>query len=682
MQPKSYLVLEDKLSQAWINTYTICLLLVLVKLIFFYFSISQSMKTVQNLLLSQCGTIDKYFSLGIQNTPHYLGLAGNYLITKSLEESVKASLLTLKLLVYASEELIEFLVDFYLGTYECLLVSAIDGTVNVATNATEVLIDVVNKTIGAATNDLDDGLNDISKFVNNVISDFKKVEKFFKGNKDDDNYTSSILKVNLTIDGLRHVSIPSSVDEKLDALAAKTPNFSKLKNETKELISIPFKKIIKELGNSNVSKYIGDSDLLYVPKIQEANSEGICSSNKDNIKHLFHDLTKALKVATVICIVLTLIGAIVCTIPVIWREYKIWQCLDNMKGNFDLKQEVRQKEVFIVTDTESDKTFYYNFNNSKSSFSTEIKTSPDFDIIESYESSFHYWNSKITTFISRIIVNLKRQGKANREVNDKIQIQWLVAYVFSTRACFLLGIAILCIIACIFQFIILSVFRNLINGKQNMHFLKKVSTSNTLTNTLKTELSQWSNSTNDYINYTETSINKDIFGWVEETTTSVNGTVNKMIKGIDTTLADLFNGTLLYHPMKAVVGCIIEDKLYTIRNGLTWVHDKAEIHLPKINVTEIHNVLLVGSTNGVKNTTTNYNNTMTNNTTNSTLSTLEKKVSTESEKLALYIHSALLQILEEFYKTTIYELIIALILLFLWMIQIPIGLLRLHFHYG
>ncbi|CAI4737165.1 CFF_collapsed_G0045470.mRNA.1.CDS.1 [Saccharomyces cerevisiae] len=138
-----------------------------------------------------------------------------------------------------SEGLVNFAIDLYLGTYACLIVSAVDGTVDVATNTTEKLISLVNDTVSSVANELDTGLNDISKIINKVIKAASKVENFFTGDDDDSNMTSSIKSVNLTISALHNLYIPSSINDKLEELSAKTPDFAQVKNTTKNLISVP-----------------------------------------------------------------------------------------------------------------------------------------------------------------------------------------------------------------------------------------------------------------------------------------------------------------------------------------------------------------------------------------------------------------------------------------------------------
>lgn len=77
--------------------------------------------------------------------------------------------------------------------------------------------------------------------------------------------TSSIKSVNLTISALHNLYIPSSINDKLEELSAKTPDFAQVKNTTKNLISVPFNEVRKNIKAVNASNIIGDTSVLYVP---------------------------------------------------------------------------------------------------------------------------------------------------------------------------------------------------------------------------------------------------------------------------------------------------------------------------------------------------------------------------------------------------------------------------------
>ncbi|CCD25747.1 pheromone-regulated protein PRM1 NDAI_0F04290 [Naumovozyma dairenensis CBS 421] len=680
-QLTTYLQLNDRLSQIWINKYTLVLLLAMVKLFFFSRSIQNAMLSSQNYIISNCETIDSIYSKVTDNTPHYLGIMGNYLLDKTMEETIKATLKTLSLLVYASEELLTFVIDLYLGTYACLAVSAIDGTVDVATNTTEKLIGVVNSTVVTLANDLDDGLDDISKFINKIIEAASKVENFFTGDDDEDNSSDGsddIKKVNLTISAIRDLKIPSSINDKLEELSAKTPDFAEVKNKTKSLVSIPFEQVRKEIKSVNATEIMANKSMLYVPPIVNDNGlpNGICSSNKPEIENFYKVLLHSLKITTIVLIVLMIVAAVVVLVPIAWNEYRLWSRLTNMKQQYLSKcfNNSLNSDIYMSTTLEEDE----EDDDDISSNRMKLKENPfldddkqtdknleDYDVIASYQHCFNNWNSKISFMVTKLLnVGTKNQIRSK---TDQIKTEWIVAYITSERALCVLGIGLLALLVCIFQFIMIAILRKELNVSSGSMINNEKSSS--LTNsssvdTMKNDMNIWTTQTNDYINYTETTINKEMFGWIVTTTESINSTVVTMIDDIDSTLADIFNGTLLYSPMKTVVGCVIENKLYTVEKAMTWIHEKAELSLPRINGTELYREL--------------QNTQYQNGTSNSTALTTSSKMVTIVDELKDDMQTGLLAILDAYHKMAIQELIVALSILAVWLIQIPVAFLIWH----
>ncbi|KAJ1537546.1 pheromone-regulated protein [Saccharomyces cerevisiae] len=647
---KCYLQLGDRLSQIWLNKYTLVLLLAMLKLLFFSKSIQHAIEVSETYILSNCYSIDSLYSKMTDNTPHYLGIMGNYLIEKGMEETVKATLETLSLIVYASEGLVNFAIDLYLGTYACLIVSAVDGTVDVATNTTEKLISLVNDTVSSVANELDTGLNDISKIINKVIKAASKVENFFTGDDDDSNMTSSIKSVNLTISALHNLYIPSSINDKLEELSAKTPDFAQVKNTTKNLISVPFNEVRKNIKAVNASNIIGDTSVLYVPPVSLDNSTGICSSNQSEILAFYSILGQVLKIATVVCITVLICFAVGAMAPVAWNEIKLWRHLCGMRDHYMLSRQ----DSYTSFSSE-------NTHELKDPFRDPPIQNGQYDVIASYQQCFQTWNTRIAGWMT----NLVTFGKSPENIDPKTKqkIEWVVAYMTSERALCVLGIGLLGILVCICQFVMIALLKHKIshsltsNDGDGVQNLLKSSTAVDVEN----QMSLWSVQTNKYINTTETNINQEVFGWINTTTLSVNNTVATMISDIDTTLADVFNGTLLYNPMKTVVGCAIENKLYTIEKAMTWIHDKAQLHIPRINGTQIKQALAKQADNS----------------TIPTASSTSAATENLLENLVNDMREGLLKILRAYHRITLGELTVALVILAVWLVQLPIALVIL-----
>lgn len=129
MSSTPYLQLKDRISQAWLNKYTILLTLIALKLLLFQQSLNSSLNTSKLYTLESCPTIDSYVS-NLVSFPHYIAKSSNFLILKTIEEINEKTLETLGLIVTGTENIIIFALEMIVGTYACVLVSTIDGAVS------------------------------------------------------------------------------------------------------------------------------------------------------------------------------------------------------------------------------------------------------------------------------------------------------------------------------------------------------------------------------------------------------------------------------------------------------------------------------------------------------------------------------------------------------------------------
>ncbi|AGO10829.1 AaceriAFR685Cp [[Ashbya] aceris (nom. inval.)] len=552
---KPYLELRERLSQVWINRYTLLLLLCIIKILLFTNSLRSSLDHSKGHVLEQCSTIDHYYNILRNGTPHYMGKMGNYLIAHALEATVESLLGLLTLMATVVEVVVHFMIELWLGTYACLLFSAAHGAVEVATNATEKVIGVANKTLIAAAHDLDEGLDGLSKILNKIINVGTRVSHLFKD--DDEDHGSpeeQFKKVNLTIASLRTVKIPETVNDKLHSLAEKTPDFEDVKNKTKGLVSLPFQSLKKEIKNINATSMLENRQLMYVPPIEAGNAtEGLCVANRDGIESVYRNLNSALLYALIAAIVSLAIVALLCLIPAAWQEYKQWERLAELR---DRERTSEPKDPFA--DTHS---------------SVTLPTAPfgQRDVIQCYQGVFHRIPTVLGEWLALRTANT--QESAHR-------VQWLAAYVLSPRALVPLAVGLAGVLVCACQFLIIYALRTQLASTRTRESLRQLETDTA--SLVARDLSRWADSSNAYINATEASVNDGMFGWVATATAALNATVSALLSDIDSKVDGAFADTPLHRPMAAVVSCVVGNKLRAIESGLTWTHDHARIALPRI----------------------------------------------------------------------------------------------------
>ncbi|SCU96623.1 LADA_0H01882g1_1 [Lachancea dasiensis] len=614
MTLKPYLQLRDRISQVWINQYTILLLLTMVKIVLFSVSLKNAIAASKNYLLSNCDTLELYYSKIVNSGPTYMCQFGNYLVTKSVEESVKASLKSLSLLVGAGEQTAIFMFDFYFGTYICLASSAVDGAVDVATNTTEKLLDFVNETVIAAGDDIDSGLNDLSQVINKVLKAVKSVEDFFKDGEDSSDIDSTVKSVNLSIAKLRDLHIPHTIDSRLLELSKKTPDFEKIMNRTHAEISDPFQLVRSKISAFNVSRLVADNELMYLPppiNASNTTAAGICTANKPDILEFYSGVLKTINVLLIILVTLLVIGALLATIPSIWSEYRQWARLQALQSLVD------EKPLF-------DHSMWRQQG-----------------FIENYQRVYARWQTAFGDWVSQRLTS---------SIRTRRKIQWSIAYAFSPRALTLLAVAIAGILMCVCQFLLLAAAKRAVTSHNASQLASAADA------TLHDDLARWTDATNNYINASRDHLNQEVFGWTQGATSSLNNTVNAAIDDIDKVLADFFNGTLLYKPMAAVVRCTIENKLYKIQKALTWIHNNLQFPLPLIDSDALQKWIQDLQTSA-------------NATTQGSDSPTSSFTTNASRKLVTSAREVLDNLLRQFYSATIIELTISLTLLGLWILQ-------------
>ncbi|CEP64332.1 pheromone-regulated protein PRM1 LALA0_S11e01706g [Lachancea lanzarotensis] len=615
---KPYLELRGRISQVWLNQYTLLLVLTILKLTLFSVSLKNAINTSKSYALNSCDSIDALYSEFKDSAPTYMCQFGNYLVEQSITQSVKASLKTVSLLVDAGEQLAIFLFDFYYGTYVCLATGAVDGAVDVATNTTEKLLDVVNSTLLTVGNDIDSGLDDLSGVINKIMEAVNDVKSFFKSGSEPSDVDSSFNALNLSIAKLRNIHLPASIDLKLSQLANKTPNFETVMNKTHVAISTPFEDVRSKISSVNVSRLLADHQEMYLPSpnLTNSTSTGLCSASKPAILDFYTDVLKAISALVIILVTLLAVGALVAMLPSVWSEYKQWMRLSRLQALSDEKTAIGSAHW------------------------------GESDVIQNYQKVFNRWPCACGDWLA---------NRLSKNIRTRWKIRWCVAYAMSPRALTVLGIALAGIVMCICQFCLLAAARQALTSPKVASASQAAL--NTANATLQDDLQNWVLATNEYINASRTQLNDEVFGWSQDATTALNHTISGAIEDIDAVLADFFNNTLLYSPMTTVVHCTIENKLYKIQKALTWLHNNLQFPIPLIDAAALQNWALNSNQSTQQLSQPGVN------------GSKGFEPSAVARKLVETAKEALDSVLRQFYSATIFELAVALSLLAIWILQ-------------
>ncbi|KAI9729362.1 MAG: plasma membrane fusion protein prm1 [Cirrosporium novae-zelandiae] len=513
-----YLGLRSRLSQVWINRWTILLLLVLARTLLAISGLNNDLASAKREALSACTSVEDVGST-MASMPHYMADGVNALTAKGIEKGANGLMSMLLLTVTGVEEIAIFVINMMTQTYVCLITLAITGSLHVALKVVEDATSFLNKTLGDIGTDIHDSVNTFQTDLNKFVDALNSVPEVFGS-------SASIpeLNINSSLNALDTLSLPSSLNEGLGDLNSSIPTFDQVNNFTQDALRFPFE-AVKTLINESMVKYTFDDSVLPVPQKEQLT---FCSDN-NAISNFFDELANLIYLFHKIFIIVLVILAVLVCIPMAYREIRRWRMI--------------QQRARLVEQNQFD----------------------SLDVI--YIASRPYTSH----------AGMKVASKMSTP-KRKTLARWVVAYATSLPALFVLSLGIAGLFACLCQYILLKGIEKEVPALTSEvgDFADKV------VNALNNASEQWAVGTNKVIASTNSDINNNVFGWVNTTTTAINDTLNTFVDDMTDALNITFGDTILYDPILEVLNCLILLKIKGIEKGLTWVSDNAQVNFPTL----------------------------------------------------------------------------------------------------
>ncbi len=515
-----YLGLRARLSQVWINRWTILLLLVLARTLIAISGIKYDIASARNEALSACSGVEVMGS-AMASMPHYMSQGVNELAATGVEKAVNGLMEMTTMSVTGVEEIVVFVIDMMTSTYLCLITLAVSGSLHVALQVVEDAQGALNKSIQAIGNDM---ANTVGVFENEYDSFVNKLSSGLAGILPS-GLVPPTLNLNSSIKALSSLQVPTDLDQELAKLNSSIPTFTQVQNFTNNAIRLPFEEIKFLINESYGGGYQFDRSVFPVPAKEQLT---FCSDN-DGINEFFDDLVALADLARKIFVVVLLLAAIIVCIPMAWREIKRWRTM--------------QERSQLVRSTAHD----------------------PMDVVY---------------IVSRPYTSTAGIKTANRVKSTRRQIlvRWVFAYATSAPALFVLSLALAGLFSCACQAILLKSLEREVPDLTNQvgAFADKI------INSLNNASDQWSVGTNQAIDSTSQKINKDLLGWVNISTNALNDTLNVFVNDTMDVLNTTFGGTVLYQPITEVLDCLLLLKVQGIQKALTWISDNAHVDFPSL----------------------------------------------------------------------------------------------------
>ncbi|KAL4798679.1 hypothetical protein BDV19DRAFT_11238 [Aspergillus venezuelensis] len=469
-----YMGLRARLSQIWMNRWTILLLLVLVRLLIAVGSLNTNMDSARREALSACTSVESMGS-AMASTPHYLAQGVNELTASGVETAVAALKTMLILVVSGVEELVVFFIKMLYQTYLCLITMAVRGTVDVGVGLLKDAGDFLNSTIKSigegisdAADTFEDGLNDFVDGINTVGSIFGADE---------------VPELDLTqyTDKLENAKLPSSFDEGLNKLNASVPTFDEVSDFVENIIRTPFDEV-KKLINESMGTFTFERDSLPVPAKKQLS---FCKGS-DGIDSFFDKVSDIAETAKKVFIAVLAVAAVLVCFPMAWQEIRRWRAQKERSQLVRKEAHDPMDVIYIVSRPYS--------------AAAGIKAASRFS-------------------------NSRRQ----------ILVRWVIAYATSPPALFILSLALAGLFACLCQYLLLQAVEKAVPelSAEVGAFADKIVTSLDETSAewsdgangvIRDMNSDLNNNVFGWVNTTTTGVNKTLNAFVDETTGVLNDT--------------------------------------------------------------------------------------------------------------------------------------------------------------
>ncbi|KAF7185097.1 Plasma membrane fusion protein prm1 [Pseudocercospora fuligena] len=391
-----YLGLRARLSQTWINRWTILLLLVLVRTIIAIASVDDNLVVARRQALSACTSVENVGS-AMASMPHYMSQGLNELTARSIEKAINGLMQMLILTLTGVEEIVVFVINLLTQTYLCLITLAVSGSLHVAVSVAEDVGDFLNSTAKDVGKGLSDVASDFQDAMNGFISGLNDLGSIFTG--DDDKPPT--IDLSSEIDKLNTLQLPTGYDQGLENLNKSIPTFAQVNNLTQTAIRFPFEEV-KKLLNESLPRYTMNDSIFPVPAKEQLT---FCSDN-DGVNDFFDDLVAIKNMAKKVFLGVIITAAILVMAPMAWREHKRWKM---MQERAHLVQENARDPLDVV-----------------------------YIVSRPYTSGIGLWFSQ-------------RFSSARR----RDAVRWAIAYATTVPALFVLSLAIAGLLSCLCQYILL-----------------------------------------------------------------------------------------------------------------------------------------------------------------------------------------------------------------------------------
>lgn len=293
-------------------------------------------------------------------------------VLESAVVSLQQQLLMLSVIaVKILKALISFVIELYLGTFTCLCIAFIKGTIDVLVDAIEEIVKVVDAAVDAVITKTDSALSGLSTLINTVVGAYEAIKSLFS-DSDTDFISTAIDTVNLTVSSLENISIPTTFIDELESLSSDIPDFQDVLSNLSALASSPVTDLQYELGNlTTLNSSLSVANIAFDTRDYDTLSS-TCASLTEDFETAIHSAEKysnfiIVGLATSIVIILAL---------VVWLSFHSWKKRQFLFQNLSIELNVDQVGNILATYENGFITRLFGINDPKWQWLLAYSTTP------------------------------------------------------------------------------------------------------------------------------------------------------------------------------------------------------------------------------------------------------------------------------------------------------------------
>ncbi|KAH7340720.1 hypothetical protein B0J17DRAFT_652543 [Rhizoctonia solani] len=545
---KPYLTLPYLLSLTWLATPIISLLFIIFRLIISQGAAQDGVEDAKGVLIASCAAAERA-AQGVGSIGSFMAAGTNRQIEAAVNGTINAARASMIFSLTALQGIIEFVIDMYRSIFLCFLELVVRGGLAIIIGALTEVTNFLQNTVNGLKSSIQGDIQSANSAIASAVNAINSVTRLVNVKLDVPQFSIPALS------GLDNIKIPTDLQDALTKLNSTLPTLDQLRDTVDNIIAIPFNELKKEINETFTSPEMRfNTSVLAVPARSNIQfCDGLDTSIVDDLGRDLRRIGRIGIILLLLALVLLILGAM----AVEWYKWRVLQ------GELE-----RTREAWST-----DSNVQHPQLSGHQGIPMMVMSDDNLMLLHATQQ-----HPLLSALANRLANALKLSA------TSYTHLRFFFAYVFhpAALACLLIGL---------FGLISVQVQLAAI-GPIQKHYSNQVSNSvSDFTNSIalsingamREDSAAYAAQVNAQTSAMQSTINDNLFGWVNGTTVTLNNTLVAFYDDIQSTVELVFGGTLLETPAREFIRCLIGSKVQGIENALTFIHDNLKVNMPTVS---------------------------------------------------------------------------------------------------